>query len=76
MRISVEIDEAIVNELMAITGEGCRSPAMAKAITEFVRRKKASEFGHLMREGAFDYPDPVGKSEDDPANPVPVLVED
>lgn len=59
MRISVEIDEAVLNDLMEITGEKNRSPAMAKAIVEFVRRKRASEFGRLIREGAFDYPDPI-----------------
>lgn len=63
MRISVEIDEEVVNELMEITGEKSRSPAMSKAIVEFVRRKRASEFGRLIREGAFDYPDPMVDSD-------------
>lgn len=32
------------------------SPAISRAVTEFVRRQHLREFGRLMREGAFDYP--------------------
>ncbi len=56
MRITVDIDEAILKDLARITGESKKSPAVAKAVTEFVNRKKAKEFGTLLREGAFDYP--------------------
>jgi Arc/MetJ family transcription regulator len=70
MRISVEIDEATLAEVMALTGEKNKSPALAKAITEYVRRARAREFGRLIREGVFDYPDPEPV---DLANPVPPL---
>ncbi len=33
-----------------------KSPAISKAVEEFVKRKKAREFGRMLREGAFDYP--------------------
>jgi Arc/MetJ family transcription regulator len=56
MRITVDIDEATLQDLARITGESKKSPAVAKAVTEFVNRKKAREFGTLLREGAFDYP--------------------
>jgi Arc/MetJ family transcription regulator len=56
MRITVDIDEATLKDLAQITGERKKSPAVAKAVTEFVNRKKAREFGRLLREGAFDYP--------------------
>jgi Arc/MetJ family transcription regulator len=56
MRITVDIDEATLAELARITGESKKSPAVAKAVTEFVNRKKARDFGRLLREGAFDYP--------------------
>jgi metal-responsive CopG/Arc/MetJ family transcriptional regulator len=55
MRITVEIDESTLNDLARITGESKKSPAVAKAVIEFVKRKKAKEFGALLREGAFDY---------------------
>ena len=73
MRISVDIDEQLLEEVMALTGEKNKSPALAKAVTEFVRRQRAREFGRLIREGAFDYPDPLGGSVD-AANPVPALI--
>ena len=47
--------------------------AVARAVTEFVRRKKAREFGRMIREGVFDYPDPAGH---DSANPIPPLYPD
>ena len=56
MRITVDIDESVLQELAKITGERKRSPAVSRAVTEFVRRNKAKEFGQLLREGAFDYP--------------------
>lgn len=73
MRISVDIDEATLREVMSLTGEKSKSPALAKAITEFVRRQRAREFGRLIREGAFDYPDPAYSSQGDPQNPIPPL---
>ena len=75
MRISVDIDEGVLEEVMALTGEKNKSPALAKAVTEFVRRQRAREFGRLIREGAFDYPDPVGAAVD-ATNPVPALIKD
>jgi len=70
MRITVDIDDRVLGEVMALTGEKNKSPAVAKAVTEFVNRRKAREFGRLIREGAFDYPagDEAGS-----ANPVPPL---
>jgi len=76
MRISVEIDEATLREVMAMTGEKRKSPALAKAIVEFVNRRKAREFGRLIRESAFDYPDESVEVDpgEDPGNPVPALL--
>jgi Arc/MetJ family transcription regulator len=56
MRITVDIDNTTLQDLAQITGESKKSPAVAKAVTEFVNRNKAKEFGRLLREGAFDYP--------------------
>jgi len=76
MRISVDIDDQVLKDVMALTGEKSKSPALAKAVTEFVRRQRAREFGRLIREGAFDYPDPATEAEADAANPVPALLKD
>ena len=77
MRVSVDIDEETMKEVMALTGETQKSPALAKAIVEFTYRRKAMEFGRLIREGAFDYPDPTadGGEGSDPTNPIPPLTQ-
>ena len=56
MRITVEINDSIIDDLMKLTGEKMKSPAVSKAVEEYVKRKKAKEFGRMLREGAFDYP--------------------
>lgn len=70
VRITVEVEEGVLAEVMALTGERRKSPALAKAIIGFVRRQRAREFGRLIREGAFDYPTAPSP---DAANPVPPL---
>ena len=72
MRISVEIEPDVLEEVMSLTGERAKSAALSKAVTEYVRRARAREFGLLIREGAFDYPAP---SPQDATNPVPPLRE-
>ena len=71
MRISVDISDEILSEVMELTGEKSKSASLAKAVTEFVRRKRAKEFGRLMREGAFD--DPTDATTEAFANPIPPL---
>ncbi len=71
MRISVDISEEVLSEVMELTGEKSKSASLAKAVTEFVRRKRAKEFGRLMREGAFDYP--MDATAESLANPIPPL---
>ena len=56
MRITVDISESVLESVVEITGEKRKSPALALALEEFVKRAKAREFGKRIREGAFDYP--------------------
>lgn len=56
MRVTVDIPEQTLTDLAVYTGEKKKSPAVAKAVDEFVKRQKAREFAKLAREGAFDYP--------------------
>lgn len=72
MRISVEVNKDTLREAMAMTGESGKGRALAKAIDEFIRRRKAAQFGRLIREGSFDYPD-YSAAERDSLNPVPPL---
>jgi Arc/MetJ family transcription regulator len=53
MRLTIDLEDEVLDELMRITGESKKSPAVGKAVVEFIRRKKAREFGRLIREGAF-----------------------
>lgn len=56
MRMTVEIDEKTLDELTKITGIRKNSPAVAFAVRDFINRKKAKDFGRMLREGKFDYP--------------------
>lgn len=56
MRITVDIKDEILADLSKITGESKKSPAIALAVAEYVKREKAKEFARMLREGAFDYP--------------------
>lgn len=56
MKITVELDDATLAELVAVTGERKKGPAVAQAVQEFLKRRKAREFGRLLMEGSFDYP--------------------
>lgn len=56
MRITIDIEESVLQEVERITGEKKRSPAVARIVEEYVKRAKSKEFGRQLREGAFDYP--------------------
>ncbi len=52
-----------------MTGERNKSPTLAKAISEFVGRRRARELGRLIRESGFDDPAAAqGEGTADPAN--------
>jgi len=56
MRMTVDLDEETLEELLKVTGLKKNSPAVALAVREFLNRKKARDFGRMLLEGAFDYP--------------------
>lgn len=66
MRITVDIEEPLLDDLLAITGDTKRSPAVAKAVEAFVRRAKLREFGRLIRQSAFEDAFPAGYDPDQP----------
>ncbi|MBI4026038.1 MAG: type II toxin-antitoxin system VapB family antitoxin [Verrucomicrobia bacterium] len=55
MRITVDIDQTILAAVMELTGEKKKSPAISKAVVEYVKRTRARDFGRLIMEKAFDY---------------------
>lgn len=56
MRMTVDIDEKTLDDLLKVTGHKKNSPAVAFAVRDFINRKKSKDFGRMLREGAFDYP--------------------
>ena len=53
MRITVDIDEDTLKDLVSISGESKKSPAIKLAVKEYVQRAKCKEFGRLIMQGAF-----------------------
>ena len=56
MRITVDIEESDLKDIMEVTGETKKGPAVAKAAVEFMKRQMAKKSGQLIMEGYFDYP--------------------
>ncbi len=57
MRITIEVDEEVLEQAMALTGETKKGPAITKAASEYVRREMARKFANMVMEGQFaDYP--------------------
>jgi Arc/MetJ family transcription regulator len=57
MRITIEVDEEVLEQAMALTGETKKGPAITKAASEFVRREMVRKFANMVMEGQFaDYP--------------------
>lgn len=57
MRITIEIDDKVLENAMKLTGETKKGPAITKAATEYVRRQMVRKFASMVMEGEFaDYP--------------------
>lgn len=57
MRLTIEIDEEILENAMKLTGEAKKGPAITKAATEYIRREMVKKFANMVMEGQFeDYP--------------------
>lgn len=54
MRITVDIEDDTLAELLKFTGEKKKSSAVSKVVVDYLNRRKAKEFGRLLREGDFD----------------------
>jgi hypothetical protein len=55
MRVSVELNETLIKEIMELTGETKMSAAISKAAELFVNRKKAVAIIRSLREHPLDY---------------------
>ncbi len=55
MRITIEIDEKTLESVQLLTKQTKKSPAVAEALDEYIRLKKAREFLTKVMEGKTDY---------------------
>jgi Arc/MetJ family transcription regulator len=55
MRMTVDLDKSTLKELLLATGCKEKKAAVVFAIRAFLNRRKARDFGRMMREGRFDY---------------------
>ena len=56
MRITVDIAPSTLKKIMSLTKEGKKSPAVAKALDEYIRREKLKNFGQLIKSSFFNFP--------------------
>lgn len=57
MRITIDVDDEVLENAMELTGESKKGPAITKAATEFVKREMVRKFANKVMEGGFaDYP--------------------
>ncbi|MEK6231014.1 MAG: type II toxin-antitoxin system VapB family antitoxin [Luteolibacter sp.] len=49
MRITADIDETTLADLLKITGNKTKSAAIARAVKDFVNRQKSKQFGRMIR---------------------------
>ena len=66
MRTTLDIDSALLNEVISATGENTKSKAVNAVLKEYMRRKHVQEFidswGKIVVE---DYSEEVGKANDE-----------
>lgn len=55
MRITVDIDDAKLDEVLAVTGQKKKSPAVAVALDEFLEHRRRQAFLARVKAGKTDY---------------------
>jgi len=55
MRVTVEIDDYTMNEVIKETGEMKKSPALSMALSEFLENRKRQKFLEKVLSGGTDY---------------------
>ena len=55
MRITVDIDDAKLDEVLAVTGQHKKSPAVAVALDEFLKHRRRQAFLARVKAGKTDY---------------------
>jgi hypothetical protein len=55
MRITVEIESERIKQVMTATGETKKSPAIAKAVEEYLRMKEQQRFADIILDKGLPY---------------------
>ena len=55
MRITIEIDESSLSEILKATGEKKKSPAIRQALEEYVAERRRRDFLRKVLQGQSDY---------------------
>jgi Arc/MetJ family transcription regulator len=56
MRLTIEVDDSDLRAIQRITGENKKSPAVSRALEEFLRQQKKQKLIDLALSGKTDYP--------------------
>ena len=56
MRITIDIDENKLTDILQYTGQKKKSPAIAKALDTYLREMRKQRLLNRVREGRTDYP--------------------
>jgi Arc/MetJ family transcription regulator len=56
MRITIDVDANELRQIQRITGQKKKSPAIAQALSEFVRQRQRQKFIARVLSGGTDYP--------------------
>lgn len=53
MRVTVDIEDSLLDELTRATGLYKKGPAIVLAVSDYVRKAKLKQFGKNLRQGVF-----------------------
>lgn len=56
MRITLEISPTTLKKIMAVTKEDKKSPAVAKALDDYLRIQNLKDFSKMIQNNEFDFP--------------------
>jgi Arc/MetJ family transcription regulator len=56
MRLTIEVDDSDLRAIQRITGEKKKSPAVSRALAEFLRQQKKQKLIEMALSGQTDYP--------------------
>ncbi len=53
MRVTIDIEDKMLDELVKTTGINKKGPAISFAVSEYMRKSKLKDFGKKLRQGVY-----------------------